>query len=97
MSQVQNGKDMVRNLQCSPQNQLVRGLYIMSIMLFISDCFNEMCEIWNTSEESFQQVGYSLELKPVWEGNNFWVVYRELKHVIFFKHKQQMKVSCFSI
>lgn len=67
---------MVFNLQYGPQTQLERGLYII---LFISDCFHEMCEIWNTLEESFKQVGYSLELKPVWEGNNFWVVYRGLK------------------
>lgn len=30
-----------------------------------SDCFQEVCEIWNTLEEGFEQVGYSLELRPV--------------------------------
>ena len=34
-----------------------------------SDCFQEVCEIWNTLEEGFEQVGYSLELRPVGLGN----------------------------
>lgn len=50
----------------------------LSVMLFrqpqTTDCFNEMCEIWNTLEESFQQVGYSLELKPVWEASEQIVI-----------------------
>lgn len=33
-----------------------------------TDNFQEIVEIWNTMEESFQQVGYSLDLKVVGEG-----------------------------
>ena len=35
---------------------------------FILDHFQELCEIWNTVNESFEQVGYTLDLKVVGEG-----------------------------
>ena len=91
---MQSGKNTVRNLQYGPQTQLIRAVFII---IFISDCFHEMCEIWSTLEESFEQVGYSLELKPVWEGNNFWVVSRELELMMFLSYEQQLEVRCFPI
>ena len=33
------------------------------------DYFQEACEMWNTLEESFEQVGHTLELTVVGEGN----------------------------
>lgn len=35
---------------------------------FIPDHFQELCEIWDTVNESFEQVGYTLDLKVVGEG-----------------------------
>lgn len=39
-----------------------------------TDNFQEIVEIWNTVEESFQQVGYSLNLKVVGEGKRCVIV-----------------------
>ena len=39
-----------------------------------TDNFQEIVEIWNTVEESFQQVGYSLDLKVVGEGKRRVIV-----------------------
>lgn len=36
-------------------------------MVFV-DHFQELCEIWNTVNENFEQVGYTLDLKVVGEG-----------------------------
>lgn len=36
------------------------------------DHFQELCEIWNTMEESFEQVGYTLDLKVVGEGTKLF-------------------------
>lgn len=40
---------------------------------FIPDHFQELCEIWDTVNESFEQVGYTLDLKVVGEGK-YWSV-----------------------
>ncbi|XP_020605927.1 uncharacterized protein LOC110044693 [Orbicella faveolata] len=44
---------------------------VLPVVLFRdlqSDHFQEICEIWNTVNESFEQVGYTLDLKVVGEG-----------------------------
>ena len=40
----------------------------MIFLRIVSDHFQELCEIWNTVNENFEQVGYTLDLKVVREG-----------------------------
>ncbi|KAJ7365528.1 hypothetical protein OS493_005640 [Desmophyllum pertusum] len=45
---------------------------VLPVVLFRelqSDHFQELCEIWNTVEDSFQQIGYTLDLKVVGEAS----------------------------
>ena len=44
-------------------------LIVLQLSFLKPDYFQEACEMWDTLEESFEQVGHTLELTVVGEGN----------------------------